>query len=129
MSTISANEESTAAVVQRHWDAYRRGDVSALLADYADDAVLITAVTGVVRGRAAIGAVLESVFREVFPVAVSRFTLQQTLVAGEIAFIQWAVETPVLRTRAASDTLIVRDGRIVAQTGAVTVEPVAESHR
>ena len=122
---MTTTSDSTATVVQRHWAAYCRGDVAALLADYADDAVLITAMTGAVQGRAAIGAVFHSLFRDAFPVDSSRFTLELELVSGEIGFVKWAVETPVLRTRGASDTIVVRNGKIVAQTGVVEIEPLS----
>lgn len=124
---MSPSHDSTEAVVRRHWAAYCRGDVPALLADYADDAVLITPVTGAVRGRAAIGAVLESVFSTAFPVASSRFALESEYIDGELALLRWSVETPVLRTRGASDTLVVRDGRIVGQTGCVEIEMLGAS--
>lgn len=34
---------STKALVDRHLEAWRRGDIAALLADYADDAALLNA--------------------------------------------------------------------------------------
>jgi len=122
---MNAAVDSTETVVRRHWAAYCRGDVPALIADYAEDAVLITPLTGVVRGRAGIEAVLTSVFSSAFPVASSRFALETELVDGEIAFLRWSVETPQLRTRGATDTIVVRNGRIVGQTGSLDIEPVA----
>lgn len=115
---MSENADSTEAVLKRHWAAYCRGDVPALLADYADDAVLISPLTGVVRGRAAIGQVMQGLFEQVFPVATTRFALEQQLVSGEIAFMLWSAETDTVRTRGATDTIVVRNGRIVGQTGA-----------
>jgi len=122
---MNAAVDSTETVVRRHWAAYCRGDVPALIADYAEDAVLITPLTGVVRGRAGIEAVLTSVFSSAFPVASSRFALETELVDGEIAFLRWSVETLQLRTRGATDTIVVRNGRIVGQTGSLDIEPVA----
>jgi ketosteroid isomerase-like protein len=121
---MSRTPESTESVVRRHWAAYCRGDVPALMADYAEDAVLITPLTGVVRGRAGIEAVLQSVFSSAFPPASSRFALEGELIDGEMALLRWSVETPQLRTRGATDTIVVRDGRIVGQTGSLEIEPI-----
>lgn len=122
MSPVS---DSTETIVRRHWAAYCRGDVPALIADYAEDAVLITPLTGVVRGRAGIEAVLNSVFSSAFPPASSRFALEAELIDGEMALLRWSVETPQLRTRGATDTIVVRNGRIVGQTGSLDIEPIA----
>jgi uncharacterized protein (TIGR02246 family) len=108
----------TRALVERHWDALGRGDLAALLADYAEDAVLVTGTTGVTRGREAIGTLLCVFVTDILPSGSTRFVLEQTQVAGETGFIVWSAESGTHRIPYAGDTFIIRDGRIVVQTSA-----------
>ncbi|MGF1473054.1 MAG: hypothetical protein ACFB50_15120 [Rubrobacteraceae bacterium] len=52
----------------------------------------------------------------------SAFELSQQIVEGEIAYIIWSGESERLKIPFAAETLIVRDGKIVAQTFAAQTE-------
>jgi hypothetical protein len=65
----------TLTVVERHWQALVRGDVPALIADYADDAILISGATGIIKRRSAIGELLEMFVSAIIPAATTRFAL------------------------------------------------------
>ncbi len=117
-----AETAETLAVVDRHWLALTTGDLAALMADYAEDAVLITGATGITKGRAAIRELLAMFAGAILPAASTRFVLAQTLAEGALGLIVWSAESPTHRIGFASDTFVVVNGRIAHQTSAGVVE-------
>jgi ketosteroid isomerase-like protein len=113
----------TRRVIERHWNALLRGDVQALIADYAPDAVLITGVTGVSRGSEAIRGLLEAFVTGIIPPQSTRFALEQLQADGELALLQWNAESATHRIPGSADTFVVRGGRILAQTSAGQLIP------
>ena len=113
----------TLTTMDRHWRALVRGDVAALLADYAADAVLITGATGVVKGRAAIGELLTMFVTAIIPAAGTAFKLDLTHAEGALGYIVWKAESGTHRIAFSSDTFVVVDGLIAMQTSAGSVEP------
>lgn len=83
-----------------------------VLSDYADDAVLMT-VKQVWRGRAEIRTFYEAFLARVPDVAWRAYEVTRTNVAGEVAMVTWRA-LPFVPF--ATDSLVVRDGRIVYQT-------------
>jgi ketosteroid isomerase-like protein len=122
MPTISDNTAGTLAVIDRHWHALLRGDVPALLADYADDAVLITGATGVIKGRKAIGEILTLFVSAIIPPASTAFCLDITHAEGPLGYIVWKAESATHRIAFSSDTFVVSAGRITLQTSAGSVD-------
>ena len=53
----------------------------------------------------------------------SSFSMLQQLVEGEIAYIVWSAESQRYRVPLATDTYLIRDGKIVTQTFAAKLEP------
>jgi hypothetical protein len=53
------------------------------------------------------------------------FNMKQQFVAGDYAYILWTAETPDNRYELGTDTFVVRNGKIVAQsfTGKITPRP------
>ncbi len=117
------NTAATLTTVDRHWRALIRGDVPALLGDYAADAVLITGATGVVKGRAAIGELLTVFVASIIPAAGTQFSLDLTHAEGALGYIVWKAESGTHRIAFSSDTFVVIDGLITMQTSAGSVEP------
>ena len=111
--------QTTQAVLDHHLDCFGRADVPGIMADYAEDAALITP-DGIFKGTAAIRAFFTEAFKE-FTKPGTTFAMKKVLVEGECAFIFWDAETPGLRLESASDTFIVRNGRIQFQTYAAKV--------
>jgi ketosteroid isomerase-like protein len=99
--------ESTKAVLARHMATLDAADLDGIMADYADDAVLITGPT-VLRGTDAIRAMFSKVPKGM----ASAMTMTAEICDGEIAYIAWNAPGIAFGT----DTLVVRDGKIVAQT-------------
>ena len=112
--------QTTQSVLDHHLDCFGRADVPGIMSDYAEDAALITP-DGLFKGKEAIRAFFVEGFKE-FSKA-SNFAMKKVVVDGECAFIFWDAETPNLRFESASDTFIVRGGRIVYQTFAAKVSP------
>jgi ketosteroid isomerase-like protein len=122
MPTTADNTADTLAVIERHWQALLRGDVPALLADYAEDAVLISGATGVIKGRNAIGEILTLFVSAIIPPAGTTFSLDLTHAEGALGYIVWKAESATHRIAFSSDTFVVSAGRITLQTSAGSVE-------
>jgi len=103
--------ETTRAVVARHMAALDAADIEAVLADYADDAVMVSDTAGVLKGADA----LRAVFANVPAGMVGGMEMLSELFDGEIGYIVWKMAGVPLGT----DTFVVRDGKIVAQTVAM----------
>lgn len=106
---------STKAVVDRHLEAWRRGDIPALLDDYADDAAMLHAGMGVVAGKAAIGALLAQTFAELLPPGDTTLTVDAIVIAGDHALVHYTAVTSAVRISGAFDAFTLLDGKIAAQ--------------
>jgi hypothetical protein len=113
--------KTTQSVLEYHLECFGKADVDGIMEDYAPDAAILTP-DGVFKGTAAIREFFVQGFKE-FTKPGTTFDLKKMLVDGECAFIFWDAETPDLRLEAASDTFLIRDGRILAQTYAAKVTP------
>ncbi|MFD1513396.1 nuclear transport factor 2 family protein [Halomarina rubra] len=100
---------------------FGNGNLDGLMDDYATDAVLITA-DETYRGDDEIREMFVSLLSEFDDPSVE-FTLTKQVVEGEFAYIIWNAETPANHYEFASDTFVVRDDEIVAQTFAAKVSP------
>ena len=119
LSKVGKRTEET---LLKHLQAFVSGDVDATTADYDDTSVLIIS-DGPLRGRAEIRPFFESLIAD-FPPG-SAFELSEQIVEGEIAYIIWSGESEKLRIPFATDTFIIRGGKIVAQTFAGEMEEKA----
>ena len=113
----------TLSIMERHWHALVKGDVAAMLADYAGDAVLITGATGPVIGRAAIGDLLTLFVAAIIPPASTVFSRDLTHAHGALGYLVWKAESSTHRIAFSSDTFVVTDGLITLQTSAGSVDP------
>ena len=110
---------STKDVLDHHLKCFGEGNLEGILADYAPDAVLFMP-TGPLKGLTAIKPVFESIFSE-FGKPGMTFSMQQLNIDGDYAYILWAAETADNHYEAATDTFVVRDGKIVAQSFAAKI--------
>ena len=110
----------TEKVLDHHLKAFGDGDIVEILADYTEESVLLTA-NGPVKGQAALRPVFEAFFAE-FAKPGASFEMKQRLIEGEVAYIVWVAETADNVYELATDTFLVRDGKIAVQsfTGKVT---------
>jgi ketosteroid isomerase-like protein len=111
---------STKDVVDRHLEFFGKGDLKGILSDYAPGAVLFTS-DGPLRGAEAIRPLFQAMIAE-FGKPGASFSMKQQSVEGEYAYILWTAETADNVYEMATDTFVVRDGKIVAQsfTGKIT---------
>lgn len=115
---------TTESVLGHHLEMFDEGDLEGLMSDYADDAVLITQ-DGTLEGHDEIRAMYEDLLPE-FSDSSVMFSLDEQTVVDDYAFIVWHAETPENEYEYASDTFVVRDGEIVAQTLATKTTPKDE---
>ena len=105
---------STEEVLNHHLQAFGDGNLEAILEDYNEDSVLFTQ-DGLLDGLNDIKPLFESFFAE-FAKPGASFTMDKQIVRGELAFIAWRAESADRSFDLGTDTFIVRDGKIVAQT-------------
>ncbi len=113
--------ESTSDVLNRHLRSFAERDIDGVLADYSPDAVLFSP-TGPLKGPDAIKPLFRTLISE-FGKPGSSFAMRQQSIEGEHAFIIWTAETADNSYEFATDTFIVRNGKIVAQSFAAKVKP------
>ena len=115
---VSANSKQTEKTLLHHWQAFEAGDVETIMSDYATDAVLITP-DGPLKGHAQIRSMFEKFLR--IPNSIS-LNLAKQIVEGEMAYILWSGSSALYNATFATDTFVMRDGKIVAQTFAAQLE-------
>jgi ketosteroid isomerase-like protein len=110
---------STSDVLDRLLRSFAEYDVESVLSDYSSDAVLFLPA-GPLRGPAAIRPLFEGLVAE-FAKPGSSFTMMQRYVEGDHAYIVWTAETAENSYEFATDTFVVRNGKIVAQSFAAKI--------
>jgi ketosteroid isomerase-like protein len=117
MSADTVSSTITARVVQHHNAAMSERNIDDVMSDYADDAVLIDP-SGISRGKAAIRRVFERLLASGVPMAPPT----QQVFEGQLAYLVW--NTPLNQPgRQGAETLLVRHGKIIAQTVAALGPP------
>ena len=109
----------TSDVLDRHLNSFAKYDLEGVLADYSPDAVLF-APAGPLKGPEAIKPLFQYLVSE-FAKPGSSFTMQQRCVEGDCAYIVWTAETADNSYEFATDTFVVRNGKIVAQSFAAKI--------
>ncbi|HEY1477998.1 MAG TPA: nuclear transport factor 2 family protein [Chthoniobacterales bacterium] len=105
---------STKDVIDHHLKCFGDGDLEGILSDYAPDAVLFTS-DGPLRGIDAIKPLFQAMVAE-FGKPGATFSMKQQFVEGDYAYILWTAETADNVYEVGTDTFVVRDGKIVAQS-------------
>jgi uncharacterized protein (TIGR02246 family) len=112
-----APEGSPEQLVARHLAAAAKGDVEGIVADYADDAVTISP-GGVTRGKEELRKLFTGIFGGP-PGSHAPLVLQQQAFTDQIGYITWTQNAGTPQEVHGSDTFVVRNGKIVAQTVAI----------
>jgi len=110
----------TKDVLEHHLKCFGEGDLKGILSDYALGAVLFTP-NGPLKGADAIRPLFQAMIAE-FGKPGATFSMKQYSVEGDYAYILWTAETADNVYEVGTDTFVVRDGKIVAQsyTGKIT---------
>jgi ketosteroid isomerase-like protein len=112
---------STKNVLDNHLKAFGQGDLNGVLSDYALGAVLFTK-DGALKGVDAIRPLFEILIAE-FGKPGATFDMKKQLVEGDYAYILWTAETADNVYEMATDTFVVREGKIVAQSFTAKTTP------
>ena len=112
---------STKDVLDNHLKSFWEGNLEGILSDYAPGAVLFTP-EGPLRGIDAIRSLFQAMLAE-FGKPGAAFSLKQQFVEGDYAYILWTAETADNVYEMATDTFVVREGKIVIQSFAGRIVP------
>jgi ketosteroid isomerase-like protein len=115
-------KQSTQEILEHHLKCFVGVDLDGIIADYAPDAILFTPA-GTLKGREAIKALFQTLFAEFSKPGFSA-TVQKQSVEAEYAYILWNAQSADNTYAAATDTFVIRDGKIVAQSFAATIGPL-----
>ena len=113
---------STKDVLDHHLKAFDEGDLNGVLSDYAPDAIFFRR-EGALKGVDAIRPMFEALIAE-FRKPGATFSMKQQLVEGDYAYILWAAKTVDNVYELATDTFVVLDGKIVAQSFTAKITPI-----
>ena len=112
---------TTDDVVNQHLKCFDDHDLEGVLADYSSDAVLFIP-SRPLRGPAAIKPFFQALVSE-FSKPGAAFSMREQNAEGDYAYILWTAETADNTYEAATDTFVVRNGKIVAHSFAAKVTP------
>jgi ketosteroid isomerase-like protein len=110
---------TTEAVLDRHLQAFGAGNLDGILADYADDAVIVTPM-GTLKGKEALKPLYVGFFTEFAKPGV-KFEMGKKMTNGNLAYITWSGETADNVYHAATDTFVIVNGKITHQTLAAKI--------
>ena len=100
-------------IVNHHVTAVAKSDVAAMMADYADDAVVLEAGQAM-QGKAAIHALYERLFPKqpagAAPSGVAAMKVKRIWQEGDVGFVNWQ-----MGTTNGTDEFLIRDGKIAVQ--------------
>ena len=110
----------TKDVLAHHLKCFGEGDLTGILSDYALGAVLFTS-DGPLKGADAMRPLFQTLIAE-FGKPGATFSMKLQSVEGDYAYILWTAQTADNVYELGTDTFVVRDGKIVAQsfTGKIT---------
>jgi hypothetical protein len=113
-----AATRSPQEVFNHHVQALGAEDLDEIVADFSDDAMLISPA-GVLRGKDSIRQAFAGVLSEI-PQAT--WDLKTTIFEDDILFLEWGAEGGGNRIEDGIDTFVFRDGLIRVQTVRYTLE-------
>jgi ketosteroid isomerase-like protein len=107
-------------VLDHHWVAFKNNDLEETMKDYTEESVLITP-GATFTGLTEIRNNFVNAFKA-FPKDSTTFTLDKSIVVKDVGYILWKSKTPTFNLSYATDTFIIREGKIIRQTYAGMAE-------
>ena len=111
----SPSTQQTEAVLGHHLESVVAKNIDAILSDYTDASVMFTPERSF-RGLEELSEFFTGFVGLLTPEVLAKFKMVRQDVDGEVAYIAWTVGNIV---PLGSDTLVVREGKIMVQTVAV----------
>ena len=108
------NENDTRKVLDHHWQAFKQGNLDAVMEDYTEESILILP-DGTHEGLDEIREVFIGAFKS-YPQGSSSLHLEKSVVEKDVAYIIWTADAPTFTLEHGSDTFLIRDGKIIRQT-------------
>jgi hypothetical protein len=108
-------------IFQHHTAALMAGDVDEFVADYDDDALVITP-QGVLRGPDGARALVTDMLGRLPNATLQALT---QIFEGDVLFLEWAAVSDKAQVRDGVDTFVFRGDSIGVQTVHCTVEPLS----
>jgi hypothetical protein len=105
-------------VFGHHAQALGAGDLDEIVADYAEDAFLITPA-GISRGKDGVRAAFVQLLSDV---PRADWNLKTLLYEDDVLFLEWAADAAATRVDDGIDTFVFRDGLIRVQTVRYTLQ-------
>jgi ketosteroid isomerase-like protein len=112
---------TTEDVLRRHVKCFFEGDLEGIVSDYSADAVLFTP-NGPLKGHDPIREFFRALIKE-FGQPGTAFSMQLQSIDGDFAYTLWSAETTDNVYEMATDTHVVRVGKIVAHSFAAQITP------
>jgi ketosteroid isomerase-like protein len=112
---------STKDVLDHHLKCFGEGDLEGILSDYAPGAVLFTP-DGPLKGVDAIRPFFQAMLAE-FGKPGTAFSMKHQSVEANYSYVVWTAETADNVYELGTDTAVVREGKIVAQSFAGKITP------
>ena len=111
---------TTQEVLNHHLESFGKGDVDELVSDFTEESVVITP-TDTIKGLDAIRGLFEAFTTDMLPPGCT-FEMIKMDVSGDVAYVFWNAESDSHKFTAATDTFVVKEGKILVQTFAGLVE-------
>ena len=112
----------TNAVLDHHLAAFSAGDIDEILKDYTDESTVITPDT-TYKGRQAIHSFFGDLFSGLLKPGTYDFTQDTRKIEGDVAYSVWHANSAAANIPLATDTWVVRDGKIATQTYTAKIDP------
>jgi hypothetical protein len=117
------DEAMTKEVLDHHLQTFQQNDLDGVMADYTEESILITP-DRTYKGLAEIRENFVQAY-EALPKNGTTMTVTKSVVIRDVAYIVWKAVTPTYEFKYATDTFIIVNGKIISQTYAGDVVPVA----
>jgi hypothetical protein len=115
------NATTTQQVLDHHWETFENNDLEGVMEDYTEESILVTP-EATFRGLDEIRQNFVNAF-SAFPKAQSDLQLIKSVVEEDLAYILWEADTPEFKLSFATDSFLIRDGKIIRQTYAGVALP------
>ena len=109
-------------ILEHHNAAVLGNDYAEMIADYTDDAVLIT-ISGTYAGKEAIGDALQQLMRDMPNMRGVDSPSSVLRIEGDTLLLRWSAESDTGTIKDAVDTIVLKGDKIWRQTTSFNIVP------